>query len=226
MIHKLLLFDIDGTLLHAGITPSVTFADSIGTILREPVEFPKRFFFGRTDTFIIREMLRRTHHFSPDGCYHQIRDLFIQRMKERFPRSTDGFVIPGIEKYLDILITDPTITLGLVTGNFRETAYVKLSHFGLDHYFETGGFGDNAEDRPELVRQAVENTSRFYNRYFNPKNIVIIGDTLHDIQSARHWGYRSVVISSVRDKDELLQACPDVLVENYHGLTDSHYFFL
>jgi phosphoglycolate phosphatase len=217
---KLYLFDIDGTLIHAGKTPSLVFADTISTVIGEPVFFPKGIFFGRTDMFIIKEMLKRTNRPLSDGYYDQIRDHFVEKMKTLFPGSSDGYIIPGAKKFLDRLQKDSSVTRVLVTGNFRETAYVKLTHFGLHEYFTTGGFGDDAEDRPELVRQAVFNATRFYKKTFTPENITVIGDTIHDIQSAHYWGYRSVAVSWIRDKDELLKAQPDILIENFEELMD------
>jgi len=225
LTHKLILFDIDGTLIHAGKTPSAVFAESIGTVIGKTVEFPKNIFFGRTDTYIIREMLRQHLTTPADGEYHHIKEHFIRLMKELFPRSDDGYLIPGVREYLDKLREEANINLGLVTGNFKETAYVKLSRFGLEHYFETGGFGDDSEDRPELLKQAVEKASKFYGKSYHPGNIVVVGDTLHDIHSAHHWGYRSVAVSHIRDKDELLQGLPDILIENYEGLTGSRCLF-
>lgn len=225
LTHKLILFDIDGTLLHAGKTPSTVFTESIGSVVGKTVKFPKQIFFGRTDTFIIREMLRQHLETPADGEYYRIKEHFIHRMKERFPQSDDGFLIPGIKQYLGKLRGESDIHLGLVTGNFKETAFVKLSHFGLDDYFETGGFGDDAEDRPELLRQAVEKANQHYGRLFSSEDIVVVGDTLHDIHSAHHWGYRSVAVSHIRDKDTLLEGKPDVLIENYNGLKDSRVLF-
>lgn len=225
MTHKLILFDIDGTLLHAGKTPSEVFAESIGSAIGKTFEFPKQIFLGRTDSFIIREMLRQ-HLVTPaDGEYDRIKEHFIHCMKERFPRSNDGFLIPGVKKYLNTLRNKSDIHLGLVTGNFKETAFVKLSRFGLEGYFETGGFGDEAEDRAELLRQAVEKATRYYGKPFSSEHIVVVGDTLHDIHSAHYWGYRSVAVSHIRDKDTLLEGNPDILIENYNGLKDSYIFF-
>lgn len=225
LTRKLILFDIDGTLLYAGKTPSEVFAESIGFIIGKTVEFPKQIFFGRTDTFIIREMLRQHLATPADGEYHRIREHFIHSMKEHFPHSDDGFLIPGVREYLDTLKNESDIHLGLVTGNFKETAFVKLSRFGLDDYFETGGFGDEAEDRQELLRQAVEKATRHYGKCFSSEQIVVIGDTLHDIHSAHHWGYRSVAVSHIRNKDTLLEGKPDILIENYMGLKGSQCLF-
>ncbi|MDD3807041.1 MAG: HAD hydrolase-like protein [Candidatus Marinimicrobia bacterium] len=218
MKQKLFLFDIDGTLIHGGKTASRIFAESIGQVLNRQVEFPQGIFLGRTDSYIIREMLRRLEYPPEDGYFYQIKIHFIQSMKAEFPLSKDGFEIPGVKNFLNTLAHDPQIILGLVTGNFKETAYVKLSHFGLDSYFnfKAGGFGDYAEDRVVLLKQAVETLSQVYDTSFNPKEIVIFGDTPHDIKSAHYWGYQSVAVTCVRNKEELLQANPNIVIENYN----------
>ncbi len=226
MTDKLYLFDIDGTLIHAGKTPSMIFVEVISRVIEETVSFPKGIFFGRTDTYIINEMLKRYRRLPSDGFYHKIRDLFIETMKSKFPRSTDGFIIPGAPAFLDRLQKDPSVTLGLVTGNFRETAYVKLEHFGLHTYFSAGGFGDHAEDRPKLVQDAVREVSRLVQKRFSPEHITVIGDTVHDIRSAHYWGYRSVAISYIRDKEELLQEEPDLLTDTFESLIDNGSVYL
>lgn len=220
MRNKLYLFDIDGTLLHAGKTPSRVFAESIETVTGKSVVFPKGIFLGRTDTYIIREMLRIIDLPPADGYYHRIRERFIQRMKDEFPRSNDGFIIPGALEYIQKLSQNPQIKIGLVTGNFYATAYIKLARFGLDSFFPVGGFGEDAEERNELVRQAVIRSSLHYNEDFSAEDITVFGDTCRDIESARHHGYRSVAISRVRDKDELAKTRPDILIDNFFDLKD------
>jgi len=217
---KLYLFDIDGTLIHAGKTPSRVFAESIEMVTGIPVVFPKGIFLGRTDTFIIREMLRLSDLPPADGYYERIRELFIQRMKDEFPRSTDGFIIPGVLDYLENISRNPQIKIGLVTGNFHTTAYIKLDRYGLASYFPTGGFGEDAEERNELVIQAVKKASSHFQTNFTPENITVFGDTRRDIESARYHGFNSVAISRVRDKHELAAAQPDILIDNFFELKD------
>lgn len=217
---KLYLFDIDGTLIHAGKTPFRVFAESIEIVTGIPVLFPKGLFLGRTDTFIIREMLRFIELPPADGNYERIKDHFIQRMKDEFPRSTDGFIIPGAFEYIRNILKNTDIKIGLVTGNFYETAYIKLERYGLASYFPIGGFGEDAEERNELVSQAVIRASSHYQSDFTPENITIFGDTHLDIESARHHGYRSVAVSRVRDKNELAAAKPDILIDNYFDLME------
>ncbi len=218
MENKLYLFDIDGTLIHAGKTPSRVFAESIETVTGTPVVFPGGIFLGRTDTFIIREMLRLIDLPPADGYYDRIKKQFIQRMKDEFPVSADGFVIPGALEFVQQISADPRINIGLVTGNFYATAYIKLDKFGLASYFPSGGFGEDGEERIELVFRAVERVSMLYKKDFLPENITVFGDTSRDIESARYYGYRSVGVSHVRDKTDLAAAKPDKLIDNFFEL--------
>jgi phosphoglycolate phosphatase-like HAD superfamily hydrolase len=88
--------------------------------------------------------------------------------------------------------------MGIVTGNIRSTAYLKLSRFGLDRFFKTGGFGDFTISRSLLAKDAIHQSGNYFRKDFSNDQIILFGDTQKDIQSAIDNEIRGVLI----DHDE------------------------
>ena len=104
-------------------------------------------------------------------------------------------MMPGIRELLDALQQRPDVFLGLLTGNFEEGARIKLDHFDLWRYFRCGAYGDDAEDRNALVPFAVERARRAGLPEIDAGNVIVIGDTPHDIACARAAGATPVGVA-------------------------------
>lgn len=191
------LFDIDGTLVltgGAGARAMFRAFESVFGTPRDPrIEVP---FAGRTDTWIIGELVRR-HGYTYDAeTLARFREIYLTHLVEELdkPRpEQQKRVLPGVRAVLDRLEGKEDVHLGLLTGNFREGARLKLEYFDLWRYFPCGAFAEDAEDRNSLFAHAV---GRLAIAPVAPEEVVIIGDTPLDIEVARVAGARSLAVAT------------------------------
>ena len=105
------------------------------------------------------------------------------------------------------------MALGLLTGNTSAGARIKLSHFGLDHYFPFGGFGEAHPERNAVAVEALAAAQRFVGRAVPLHRVWVIGDTPLDVRCARHIQARAVAVASgFSSHEELVREAPDLLL--------------
>ena len=106
--------------------------------------------------------------------------------------------------------------VGLLTGNIRAGAEVKLRHFGLWDHFPFGGFADGLENRDDVARRALAEADRHVGRAIDPKDVWVIGDTPLDVKCARAIGAKAVVVpTGWHRRDEFVACCPDHLLPDF-----------
>lgn len=213
-MHKVYLFDIDGTLLlAAGAGQSAMEAvllEEFGCKLPENLNIPSA---GRTDRAITQDLLALFELPDHDIGHSRFHDAYVSRLPEALAQRS-GTVLPGIQQILEHLHLSDHATVGLLTGNYRRGADVKLKHFGLDHYFPFGGFGDQHLHRNEVAREAHRETNSYLNAQVDPDDIWVIGDTPADIECARAIGAHVIAVcTGMFNFDELAPHNPDYLVE-------------
>lgn len=150
---------------------------------------------GRTDSGIARQMLA-THGIpqTPENLAAFF-DGYLQFLVEELPASP-GSLLPGIVPLLEALKPRPDIVLGLLTGNLARGAEIKLTHYGVWHYFEFGAYADDHHDRNELGHFARQRARDKHGIEFPPECIYVLGDTPHDITCARAINARAVAIAT------------------------------
>jgi HAD superfamily hydrolase (TIGR01549 family) len=211
-VPRLLLFDIDNTLLWSGgagaLAMRLAFRDSFGI----DDGFKDVEFSGRTDSYILAEALRQH---AIGGDYAQHKDHFRERYYGYLPqalRERQGKLMPGFPMLLEDLSRRPGIRLGLATGNFSRSAHLKLTHFGIDGFFTGGAFGEESEDRSVIVRRALERLAEG----LSPAEVAVIGDTPHDISSAKACGTIAVGVATGRSTlDDLRRCGADLVFEDF-----------
>ena len=123
--------------------------------------------------------------------------------------------MPGIRELLDILEQREDVFLGLLTGNFEAGAKIKLEHFDLWRYFPCGAFGDDAADRNELVPFAIERARRCGLPEIGAADILVVGDTPHDVACARAVGATPVgVATGGFTAEQLRESGAEIVFEN------------
>ena len=150
---------------------------------------------GRTDTAIFREAMS-VHGL--DGQFPVLLARFQEVYYEILPRTlaeAQGCALPGVRELLEGLRAAPGAFLGLATGNFREAARLKLDQFGLYDFFLAGGYGDDSENRAEVVTVAIERLAEASGGH-GPREVYVIGDTPLDIAAAQANGARSVAVAT------------------------------
>ncbi|HVJ67445.1 MAG TPA: HAD hydrolase-like protein, partial [Caulifigura sp.] len=127
-----------------------------------------------------------------------------------------GHVLPGIRELLALLAARKDVTLGLLTGNFEEGAWIKLRHFELDHYFLFGGFGDDHFDRDDVARLAYDATHRHLGRRVEPQDVWVIGDTPSDVRCGKAIGAWTVAVATgMYTEADLWPHNPDLLLLDF-----------
>ncbi|MBI3090950.1 MAG: HAD hydrolase-like protein [Candidatus Tectomicrobia bacterium] len=214
---KLLLFDIDGTLILSGGAGGAALNRACEEILGVQNAMAAVNPGGMTDGAIVRRIITTVLGRPPeDGEI----ECILRRYLEHLPRSLDGStrfrLLPGFPRLLDALGERPDIVLGLGTGNLAEGARIKLEFAGLFHYFRFGGFGSDAEDRAELLRRGIERGKALSPQPVAPEHIFVIGDTPHDVESGRRAGARTVAVATgSTSRQELARHQPDYLFDSF-----------
>ncbi len=207
----LVLFDIDGTLLETGGAGTRALNRAFERLFSIPDAFRGIKMAGKTDLQIIKEALSLHGIDGSNGNLQRIMDMYVLLLKEEInnPRKK---LKPGVREILDIMI-DSRLGTGLLTGNLRKGAEIKLGAFGLNSYFIDGAFGSDHEDRNQLLPIALE---RFRQKGFkvSPERCVIIGDTPRDVECAKVHGARCIAVATgPYSVDELRQTEADLVVE-------------
>ena len=220
---RVLLFDIDHTLLYTGGAGSkamnMAFEEMFGIV----DGFSGIEFSGRTDISIFRDALR-LHGIDGDfpTLLQRFKGVYYRYLAQTLPQ-TKGGLMPGVGEFLAVLGRRRDVVLGLATGNFRGGAELKLRHYGMWHHFRGGAFGDDAEERAAIVRLAVE---RVAGGIGGPHRVVVIGDTPHDISSAKANGALAVGVATGRHSLEELQAAgADIVLPDLSDWRDASAFF-
>lgn len=214
---KLILFDIDGTLLRVTRTGARLLRDVLGGHLGLEIVTDGVRFSGRTDIPIIREVLLASG-VAPDEVERSLPTVIAAYEAEALRFLTDGRVelLPGVKGLLDQLSSREDVVLGLLTGNIETLAYAKLRAGGLSDYFQFGAFGSDRENRYELPEVALERAFESTGHRFEGKNVVIIGDTEYDILCGRSLGVFTVAVATGHfDRAYLDSHQPDLLLDDF-----------
>ena len=195
---KLVLFDIDGTLVltgGAGVRAMNRAVESLvgGTDLLQEIPVA-----GRTDWIILHDALARIGRPMDDDLFARIKDAYVANLREEILQRGTGTkaVLPGIDALLPVLQGREDIMLGLLTGNFHEGARIKLQYFDLWRYFRCGAFGDDAADRNALVPFALERARGCGLPAVAYEDVFVIGDTPHDVACADAVGAVPIAVAT------------------------------
>jgi phosphoglycolate phosphatase-like HAD superfamily hydrolase len=193
----------------------VAFAAEFGTV--DGVEHMK--FAGRTDTSLVREFFQLHGIPATAANFQRFFERYVFLLEDTLHHSHGG-AIPGVRDFLQQLqaLRRPPL-IGLLTGNIRLGAEIKLRHFGLWGIFHTGGFGDDHEDRNHIAVIARDRGSRVLRENLRGEQIVVVGDTPHDIRCGQAMGAKVLAVATGGSKLEELQPHkPDWLVADLRGL--------
>ena len=156
---KLLLFDIDGTLVKTYGSGRRAVEESLSTAFQHPVSTQGIDFGGKTDRQIFREVLLANGLPDSSENIETAASVYTQALYTALPEGRFE-VLKGVFPLLEALQKRDDVTLSLLTGNIEEMAWLKLRHGGLDHYFEFGAFGSDSEHRNELPHYAFKKAQK------------------------------------------------------------------
>ena len=217
-MRRLILFDIDGTLLITGGAAKRAFIravrDTYGTIGRLET-FP---FDGKTDPQIIRIVMHEAGvpEETIEAKLRACLSLYVKYNEEELPKATKAVLYPGVRDVLELLSKDKRVTLGVLTGNVEEGAKQKLAMFDLARYFAFGVYASDSADRVELARLALLRAEEVTGHRFQPKETYIIGDTEFDIACAHAIGANAVAVATGNYGVERLRSYgPELVFRDY-----------
>jgi phosphoglycolate phosphatase len=217
MIRKLLLFDIDGTLLHAKGATREAKALAMEEVFGTAAVVRTHSFGGKTDWQILREVLEP----------HGVTGLQIGQMMPHFERifgeklkeiiaNFDVEALAGTKELVAALHHRPDTMLGLVTGNTSHTAPIKLKAAGFDPaQFLVGAYGSEADDRNDLPQLALDRAIAHARHSIAKSDVIVIGDTVADVRAARAIeGVAVAVRTGFEDPQALIDSKPDYLLND------------
>ena len=228
---RILLWDIDGTLLQSGIKGSFKeyFAHALEKVYGTSGNIAEVNAAGSTDSQIILKALE-SEGFTVTDVFSKLDEftkVLLEEMNLYIQQNENVYeILPGVREVLETTSQNPRLLNSLLTGNLAVGAESKLRYIDLWHYFQNlpHAYGDISHDRRELGKVAEKMINDFLGIELNPKQFIVIGDTKHDIAAARAFGAKVIAVGTGRgvDFDELRAQNPDAFIDD---LTDSAKFF-
>lgn len=214
-MRRLLLFDIDGTLVSGGPAKEafrVALMDAFGTV--GPIEVHE--FSGKTDPQIARELLQAAGLDPADieAGFPGLFRRYLEELEARLP-AEPMTILPGVPELVEALSRKADVALGLLTGNIAGGARLKLGSAGLHDHFPTGAFGSDSEERNDLPAVAVDRAQERWGVRFAAEEVLVIGDTPRDVECGLAHGVTTVAVATGNFDGETLARAGA-----HHVLTD------
>jgi phosphoglycolate phosphatase len=218
---RLILFDIDGTLVQTGGAGQQAFARVFASRWGIPSATDGVHFAGRSDRAIVREAFLRNRLDPSPANFQGFFDDYVFWLDHLLGRLS-GRVLRGAHELIRRFQQQPNPpVIGLITGNIRLGAQIKLTHYNLWDHFRTGGFGDDHEDRADIAAAAVDRGARLVGSPLRGEEVLIIGDTPQDIACAQAVGAHVLAVATGQySVDQLRPLGPTWVCED---LSQSHF---
>lgn len=230
---KLVLFDIDGTLLyHVGLRAGNAkrptgwrLVEAIQSVFGVEVIYDPKRQNGAIDKQVLWEMVKEkgiTRAQFEKNLPHMITIMSDLLSVEKNEENGRVYAPIGEAKHLvEHLFLKDDVRLGVLTGNAESIAWWKLDDIGIRQYFQFGLFGDEADNRNELAKKVFVKADAFFHYQFKPSDITIIGDTVHDIRCGKEIGAYTIGVMTglhmtegIGYRDVLKREHPDLLVDS------------
>ncbi len=220
---KIILFDIDGTLVKAGGAGARALDHAVEAMTghknacasvqlqgaTDKANFVNAFAAGSGRRPTARELAALTRKYV-DRLPHEV--LWSVKTKKYFK-------VKGVEKFLDRLAGRKDALLGLGTGNLKNGAFIKLEPSGLTKHFAFGGFGCDSHHRSEVLKKAVQRAGRLAKAPIKGGDVFVIGDTHRDVEAAKEAGYHSgVVLDGFGDKAAIMRSNPELIAKDFSDM--------
>jgi phosphoglycolate phosphatase len=195
---RLVLWDIDGTLVDSGGVGALVFEQAIELVLGVPPG-PRPKMGGKTDPQIVREYLAVLAPEAGDDHLPAVLEHLSRLLGEAEQQVAEsGRVLPGVPDVLARVADDPRFVQTVLTGNLVSNAGVKLAAFGLDKWLDLtlGAFGSDDADRLRLVPIALDRVAERRGRRFSSDEVWVVGDTANDLACARAVGARCLLVAT------------------------------
>jgi phosphoglycolate phosphatase-like HAD superfamily hydrolase len=223
MAPKILLFDIDGTLVRAGGAGRKALNEATRELYGKDHVCSEFSLAGRTDLWNFATAYRLATGRKPTKrAVVRLYSVYLRLLPRYVRRATreKTYILPaGIKTLLKRLKREPGVLLGLGTGNLEEGARIKLGPSGFNGYFRFGGFGADSFHRDRILKKAVLRAAKHAPGRIQPQDVFVIGDTPFDVSAGRKAGYRTVAVGTgFASWAELRRSRPDHLARDFRGV--------
>jgi phosphoglycolate phosphatase len=217
---RLLLFDIDGTLIHSAGAGVQALKEALKERFQIVDDLADIEIAGMTDSGIVMSILKKHNIPTSNENIAAFLDSYIHFLSRELPRR-GGKLLPGVLELLEKLKARPNVVLALLTGNVSRGAELKLQHYGVWHFFEFGAFADDHHDRNQLGPFARARAREKHGHIFDVTQIDVIGDTPRDIACGKAMGARTIAIATgTWPREKLLPHHPDFLFDDLSNVDE------
>lgn len=220
---RLVLFDIDGTLLSSGPMARRVFSEALKSVFGTEGRTQSYPFEGKLDPIIVTELMREAglHDSVIERHKGTALSLYLDRLGEALAAERPTLK-PGIRPLVESVASSPGAIVALLTGNLERGARIKLTAAGLWHHFRFGVWGDDAACRVDLGPVALERAHQVTGLRVEPADCVIVGDALADVECGRALGARVVAVATGRTpEDALRSAGADRVFSDFSNLEEA-----
>jgi phosphoglycolate phosphatase-like HAD superfamily hydrolase len=221
-VKTLILWDIDCTLIDSGGAGERALRLALKRVFAIEDTLAWLEYFGRTDVWIARAILQKHLGAANTENIRRFLDAYLNALQAEV-RNPHARLLPGISEIVAAISRSNSITQGLLTGNLRRGAEIKLGHLGLWTPFPFGAFADDAEQRDELGPHALRRAKSLHGDDFAPERVFVIGDTPNDIACGKVIGAQTIAVATGRYSNERLRSHNPTIV--FESLADTDAFF-
>ncbi len=204
-VKKLILWDIDGTLLHCGSDGRKALNRTFRELYGIEDAFGSSDIGGAMDSMIL-EGIMSSHGIGKEQLPEIIR-RYQKVLADVLYNNKEKRVLPGIPLILDVIHRSSEAENALLTSNLRVGAMTKLNSVGLDHYFTFGGFGDEPGEKWDAAETCIRAAEELHKTLYLKSRIYLIGDSVYDILCAQKLGITSIAVGTGWADEESLLAC-------------------
>jgi phosphoglycolate phosphatase-like HAD superfamily hydrolase len=212
----LVLFDIDGTLLLSHRAGTQSMLAAVQELFGDHMTIDGVEIAGRMDPLIWECVALANGVADPAAHHNRFREVYGDHLTRCLAAGHRVDLLPGIRDLVEALARHDGVTLGLLTGNYPETGRLKIEAAGLDpELFPVAAWGDDGASRRALPAVAMRRYEQVTGRPVDPRDVVVIGDTIHDIDCARAQGCRCLAVATGGStREALAEQEPDLLVDD------------
>lgn len=220
---KIILFDIDGTLVKAGGAGARALNFAVEAMTGHKNACDKVQLQGATDKANFENAFKAGAGRKPAK---KELEVLTQKYVDRLPlevlasvKAKKYFKVKGVEKFLARLSGREGVMLGLGTGNLRDGAFIKLEPSGLLKHFAFGGYGCDSHHRSVVLQKAVQRAAKLAKASIRPGDVYVIGDTHRDVEAAKEAGYHSgVVLDGFGDPELVMRSNPELMAKDFSAM--------
>jgi len=221
---RLILFDIDGTILNPGKGAREALKKAVYLITGEKIANLRiSDTAGKTDKLIVLEIFKKIGY-PEEKIIPQIDTIlekYVELLDETYNRERDAFLYPGSFELIEKLDRQENTYLGLLTGNVENGARKKLAPFNINHFFKFGAFGNDGfyrEELPEIAKRRGENYAR---SKFRNGEVFVIGDTANDVRCGKIIGAKTIAVNRFKEfYNDLLKSEPDYIFDGFENISE------